>query len=76
MKILKTDSNVTKRVKMDYNLLSNKEFFKKYSGTKRTYKKRVDRYGDPYMNAPLAKFGKMLLKLKKKSKQCLNKRVN
>lgn len=58
MKIDPTDSAVTKRVKKDYNELSDQEFAKKYATTKEVYKKRVDKYGDPYMNSPLAKFGK------------------
>lgn len=63
--ILNTDSRVTKRVKFDYNTLSETAFFRKYSGSKRTYFKRVLKYGDPYMNSPLAKIGKLLLKLQK-----------
>lgn len=61
--ILNTDSRVTKRVKFDYNTLSDVAFFRKYSGSKRTYFKRVLKYGDPYMNSPLAKIGKLLNKL-------------
>lgn len=60
----KSDSRVTKRVKKDYNELSDDEFKKKYQTTKDIYKKRVDKYGDPYMNAPLAKLGKSLGKTK------------
>lgn len=58
------DSWVTKRVKEDFNVLSNDEFVKKYSTTKETYYKRVQKYGDPYMNAPLAKLGKGIRKVK------------
>lgn len=53
---------VTKRVVKDFNTLSDAEFFRKYSGTKETYYKRVKKYGDPYMNAPMAKIGKFLQK--------------
>ena len=60
----KGDSATTKRVKNDYNNLSNKEFMKKYQTTKNRYRKRVNKYGDPYMNSPLAKMGKELKKQK------------
>lgn len=43
-----TDSNVTKGVKKDLATMSNQEFKNKYSVSKTTYMKRVDRYGDPY----------------------------
>lgn len=56
----KKDSSVTKRVKKDYNTMSDKEFMKKYQTTKKTYAKRVAKYGDPYTNSPLAKMGKKL----------------
>ena len=55
-----SDSAVTRRVKNDYNALSDKEFFKKYSVSKERYRQRVNKYGDPYMNSPLAKKGKEL----------------
>lgn len=61
-----SDSTVTKRVKKDYNNLSDAEFFKKYSVTKERYAKRVKKYGDPYMNSPLAKLGKRLAEKNKK----------
>lgn len=60
MKATASDSAVTKRVKSDYNKLSDKEFARKYQTTKKVYAKRVSKYGDPYMNAPLAKLGKKL----------------
>lgn len=60
------DSAVTKRVKRDYNNLSDEEFARKYQGTKEVYRKRVNRYGDPYMNAPLARLGKKLAGVKGK----------
>lgn len=68
MKAADSDSAVTKRVKNDYNNLSESDFFKKYSVTKDTYAKRVKKYGDPYMNSPLAKRGKKLAE-KQKAKQ-------
>lgn len=58
MKPNKTDSAVTRKVKEDYNNLSDQEFMNKYSASKDTYEKRVKKYGDPYMNSPMAKFAK------------------
>lgn len=56
-------SRVTMNVVKDFNSMSDKEFFRKYSGTKQTYVKRFDKYkGDPYMNSPMAKVGKVLAK--------------
>ena len=57
-----SDSTVTKKVKKDLASLSGSEFRKKYGTSTTTYMKRVERYGDPYMNAPLAKIGKFLEK--------------
>ena len=57
-----SDSSVTKRVKEDWNNLSDKDFKAKYGTTKDKYAKRVAKYRDPYMNAPLAKLGKSLSK--------------
>lgn len=54
-----SDSATTKK---DLASLSGSEFRKKYGTSTTTYMKRVDRYGDPYMNAPLAKIGKFLEK--------------
>lgn len=65
VKTSKGDSAVTKRVKADYNKMSDHEFTKKYQTSKYDYAKRVEKYGDPYMNSPLAKAGK---KIDKKSK--------
>lgn len=62
LEILATDSNVTKNAKRAFNKLSDMEFFYHYSCSKRTYYKRVKKYGDPFMKAPLAKLGKWLLK--------------
>ena len=68
IKILNDESlsKVTKKVVNDFNTMTDKEFFRKYSASKRKYLKRFIKYGDPYMNAPLAKFGKFLERLKGK----------
>lgn len=63
------DSAVTKRVKADWNNLSDKEFRKKYQTTKKVYEKRVNKYGDPYMKSPLAKAGKKLSGVNKQEKK-------
>lgn len=63
-----SDSSVTKRVKADYNNMDDKTFAKKYQTTKATYAKRVEKYGDPYMNSPLAKFGKAVQREANKNK--------
>lgn len=59
-----TDSAVTKRVKLDFNRLTDQEFLRKYAVSKAVYLKRVLKYGDPYMRAPLARIGKWLTKKK------------
>lgn len=59
-----TDSAVTKRVKFDFNVLTDQQFLNKYAVSKMVYHKRVLKYGDPYMRAPLAKIGKWLTKRK------------
>lgn len=64
----RTDSATTRRVKKDYNSMSDLEFRSKYQTSKETYRKRVNRYGDPYMNSPLAKLGKSLAKSQTLSK--------
>ena len=51
---------VTKKVFRDFNRLSEQGFMNKYCCSKAKYLKRVIKYGDPYMNAPLAKIGKWL----------------
>ena len=56
-------SKVTRKVINDFNVMSDKEFFRKYSVSKHKYLKRFIKYGDPYMNAPLAKFGKFVKRL-------------
>lgn len=54
------DSAVTRRVKEDYRKMSDQDFKTKYKVSKDKYAKRVEKYGDPYMKAPLAKLGKKL----------------
>lgn len=51
----KSDSPMTKRVKKDYNSMDNREFKGKYGVSKEKYAKRVEKYGDPYMNSPYSK---------------------
>lgn len=46
----KNDSSVTRKVKSDYNKMSNSEFKAKYQVSKNTYRHRVNRKGDPYAN--------------------------
>ena len=62
MKLVAKDTvcEITKRVINDFNTLSDQAFFNKYSCKKSVYLKRLVKYGDPYMNAPLAKLGKFL----------------
>ena len=57
----KAYSKVTQTVIENFNTMTNSAFMKKYSCSKKKYRKRLNRYGDPYMNAPLAKIGKFLL---------------
>lgn len=66
------DSSVTKRVKNDYNRMSDDEFKRKYRTEKKTYAKRVEKYGDPYMNSPLAKTGKKLNAMQRERQQNKN----
>lgn len=53
-----SDSTVTKRVKKDLSEMTGEDFKRKYQVSNTRYMKRVDKYIDPYMNSPLAKFGK------------------
>lgn len=53
-----SDSSVTKKVKKDLSTLTGEEFKRKYQVSNTRYMKRLDKYIDPYMNSPLAKFGK------------------
>ena len=43
-----SDTDVTKKVKADYNGLSDSQFKAKYATSKNTYAKRVEKHGDPY----------------------------
>lgn len=61
-----SDSAVTRRAKAAYNSMSDTEFRRKYGVSKETYAKRVEKYGDPYMNSPLAKLGKRLSKRRRR----------
>lgn len=63
MQANKSDSAVTKRVKNDYNNLTDKQFMGKYHGSKSTYLRRVNKYGDPYKNGVLPKIGTALSKM-------------
>lgn len=62
LEIKETMCAVTRKVIQDFNSMSNIEFMRKYQCTKFKYYKRVKLWGDPYMNAPLAKLGKWLAK--------------
>lgn len=61
--VLARDSLVTKRAKTNYNAMTDLEFVRCYQCSKETYARRVARYGDPYMKAPLARIGKLLARL-------------
>ena len=71
----KSDSSVTRKVKRDYNEMDDKQFFSKYHASKNTYRRRVNKYGDPYMNSPLAKAGKKLAANKRIQKN-ISKRLD
>lgn len=61
------DSSATRKVKQDYQDLSDKQFFRKYAASKKTYAKRVSKYGDPYKHSPLAKTGRKLSEMHRES---------
>lgn len=63
-----SDSSVTKKVKKDWNNMSDKDFKNKYQTSKNRYLKRVQKYGDPYMNSPKAIRGKKLAIQQKNTK--------
>lgn len=69
---IESDSGVTKRAKADYNTLGDKEFRKKYGATKDEYRKRVEKYGDPYRNTPIRK---MMQKKAEKKADKINKKL-
>ena len=58
--VSESDSAVTKKVKQDLATMTGQEFRNKYHVSNTKYMKRVDKYGDPYKNAPLAKLGKAI----------------
>lgn len=63
------DSEVTRKVKRNYNKMTDKEFMSHYQVSKKTYMKRVNKYGDPYKNSPLAKTGKKLTEQKQEKRK-------
>lgn len=70
------DSAVTRKVKRNYNEMTDKEFVNRYKVSKKTYMKRVNKYGDPYMNSPLAKMGKDLTKQQQEKESELSQKRN
>lgn len=62
IEITKDMSNVTKKVVRDFNLMDAQTFMNRYSISKERYVKRLMKYGDPYMKAPLARIGKLLVR--------------
>lgn len=68
LEILPSMSKVTKTVIACYNTMSEQEFMRAFSCSKARYYARVMKYRDPYMNAPLAKIGKWLLRLNKEGR--------
>lgn len=54
------DSSVTKRVKEDWAKLDDNQFKNKYRVDKKTYAKRVEKYGDPYKHVQNSGAYKML----------------
>ena len=62
----KSDSAVTRRVKKDWNNLSDSDFRSKYKVSKKRYAKRVNKYGDPYTNGPGGRNTKKTLRTAKK----------
>jgi hypothetical protein len=62
IRVPKGVSKVTAKAIEQYNSMTPMEFFYKYQCSKTTYKRRVKKYGDPYMKSPLAIIGKLLKK--------------
>lgn len=56
-------SSITRKVIKDLANLTDQQFMNKYSISKSRYRKRLIKYGDPYMKSPLAKLGKFLKRL-------------
>lgn len=54
----KNDSSKTRAVKADWMKMDDNQFRSKYRVSKEEYSKRVKRYGDPYLNSPMAKYAK------------------
>lgn len=75
MKAEASDSSVTKKVKEDYNRLSDQEFMNKYSASKESYRKKVNKYGDPYKNSPKAQKAQKRLEKKKAKQEKYDKRM-
>lgn len=48
IEIKSSDSEVTKKVKLDFNNMTDRDFQKKYETSKDDYAKRVKEEGDPY----------------------------
>jgi hypothetical protein len=48
MEIKSSDSKVTKKVKQDFNDMTDRDFQKKYQISKDDYAKKVKKEGDPY----------------------------
>lgn len=61
----KTDTKTTKRVKKDYQNMTDKQFYNKYYASKNTYAKRVKRSktGDPYRDRINSKSYKVVRKI-------------
>ena len=53
--------------------MDDKEFKNKYYVSKAEYRRRVEKYGDPYMNSPMAKYAK---KKKEKISKKYDKKIN
>lgn len=62
LEILDSMCAITKKVIRDFNSLTDNEFLRKYACRKIVYYRRVMKYGDPYMNAPLSRIAKFVLK--------------
>lgn len=58
----RNDSANTRRVKHDWNNMSDNDFRSKYKVSKKRYAKRVNKYGDPYTNGPWGRNTKKTMK--------------
>ena len=61
------DTKTTRGVKKDYNELSDQDFAKKYKVNKDRYRKRVNKYGDPYAHSKNSVARKNVSKITKQS---------